>query len=248
MKYFVVSDIHGFKTEFCKALTEKGFDRGNANHKLIVLGDCFDRGDENLEVLEWLEDLVLEDKAVVVRGNHEDLLIDCFKSTCFYENDFSNGTADTIADLAGQSEWRDNASLLNTYHDMLCGIAARQVMPFINLMVDYYETKNYIFVHGFIPMNKKMRGFSYTENWRNGDWAEARWLCGFDHRANNETGKTIVFGHWHTSYYNSPRYQYDFKKGNFNIAVCDHNCIGIDGCIALSDQANVLVIDDDEVV
>lgn len=54
-------------------------------------------------------------------------------------------------------------------------------------MKDYYETKNYIFVHGWIPCRVMWRGtetkdtYIYEENWREQgeeQWNDARWLNG----------------------------------------------------------------------
>ena len=44
MKYYVTADIHGFYPEFHKALDEAGYFTDPEPHKLIILGDIFDRG------------------------------------------------------------------------------------------------------------------------------------------------------------------------------------------------------------
>ena len=53
-KYFAVSDVHSFATELYKALSNKGFERDNPEHILIVCGDAFDRGQETLELFDFL--------------------------------------------------------------------------------------------------------------------------------------------------------------------------------------------------
>ena len=45
MKYYVAADVHGFYTEFHKALEEAGYFTDPDPHKLIILGDIFDRKD-----------------------------------------------------------------------------------------------------------------------------------------------------------------------------------------------------------
>ena len=50
MKYYVVSDVHGFYTELQEALKEKGFFEDTVEHKLISCGDLFDRGREALKL------------------------------------------------------------------------------------------------------------------------------------------------------------------------------------------------------
>ena len=44
MRYFITADVHGFYTEFHKALDEAGYFTDPEPHKLIILGDLFDRG------------------------------------------------------------------------------------------------------------------------------------------------------------------------------------------------------------
>ena len=44
MKYYITADIHGFYTEFHKVQDEAGYFTDPEPHKLIILGDIFDRG------------------------------------------------------------------------------------------------------------------------------------------------------------------------------------------------------------
>lgn len=75
MKYYVISDIHGFYSQLVKALTKAGFFDETEPHKLIVCGDMMDRGTEAVKMQEFMLKLLEEDKLIFVRGNHEDLLI-----------------------------------------------------------------------------------------------------------------------------------------------------------------------------
>ena len=77
MKYFAISDVHSFYTKMVEALKEAGFDKNNENHALVLCGDAFDRGDETVEMLNFLQSLS-QDRFIYVRGNHEDLLEDAF--------------------------------------------------------------------------------------------------------------------------------------------------------------------------
>lgn len=54
MRYYVASDIHGFFGCFIKALEEKGYFSDRDEHKLIILGDLFDRGMEARELQEFI--------------------------------------------------------------------------------------------------------------------------------------------------------------------------------------------------
>ena len=73
MKYYVAADVHGFYTEFHKALDAVGYFTDPEPHKLIILGDLFDRGQEALKMLEFILQIMAQDAVILVRGNHEDL-------------------------------------------------------------------------------------------------------------------------------------------------------------------------------
>ena len=107
MKYFVVSDVHSFYTEMIEALKLVGYDKENVNHTLVLCGDAFDRGEESVEMLNFLQSLP-EDRFVYVRGNHEDLLEDAVIEVLshtsleyIHSHHFSNGTIKTIKHLTG---------------------------------------------------------------------------------------------------------------------------------------------------
>lgn len=250
-KFFVVSDIHGFYEELREALNQAGFDRTNENHWLITCGDHFDRGGQPNEVMKYLMNLP---RKILIRGNHEALFEEMCERGYPHSHDVSNGTAQTIADLGYlgmmDGEWPE-----------ACDRASKRVRPFFNSMVNYFETKNYIFVHSWIPTlpgedwNGKPwytqnRFDIFNPNWREAnqvEWDGAMWGNPFKQAQQGLLpDKTIVFGHFHTSY---PRSRYDCKPewgdgSDFSIYYGD-GYIGIDGCCAYSRQINVLVLEDE---
>ncbi len=58
MKYYITADIHGFYTEFHKALDEAGYFNDSEPRKLIILGDIFDRGQEAVEMQRFILSLL----------------------------------------------------------------------------------------------------------------------------------------------------------------------------------------------
>ncbi len=112
MKYFVVSDLHSFKSEFEKALEKKGFKKNFDNHMLIVNGDIFDRGPESLEMKEYLDSI---NNKIMILGNHELLLLEIIRRGYFNSVDLHNGTVDTAIQLSGgyktyfQEDWNKAA-------------------------------------------------------------------------------------------------------------------------------------------
>lgn len=240
-KFFVCSDIHSFYTPLKKALDEKGFDPNNADHWLIVCGDAFDRGDESKEVLHFLMSL---ERKILIKGNHDILLEECCMREYFYSHDISNGTRKTIQDLGGAVYRRSFAECCCRTWDKLA--------RYRELLVNYFETQNYIFVHSWIPTISQNGGFcKYDEDWRNADdnrWEKAMWGNPFDmaDMELNQTGKTIVFGHFHTSYaYSKDMNISEFgEDAKFDIYY-GKNYVGLDACTAYTGKVNILVLEDD---
>lgn len=246
-KFFVTSDIHGFYKEFANALINAGFDKDNDNHWLIVCGDCFDRGKEPREVMDFLLNLP---RKVIVRGNHENLTLECLKRGYPEFYDTSNGTWSTIKAFA-PSHLRNNCSLI-------CASAANWLIPFIDKTVNYFETKNYVFVHGWIPLIIKdnlpahyqhKRVLAFNPSWREAhqkDWDNAMWFNGMKMQAAGFTiNKTIVCGHWHSSYGHSRKDGTSEFGDDANFSpFYDKGIIALDACTAHSKQVNIVVIED----
>ena len=66
MKYYVVSDIHGYYTCLEQALKEAGFFDEKEPHKLIVCGDLLDRGSEANRLIDFMLDLMDKDRLIVI--------------------------------------------------------------------------------------------------------------------------------------------------------------------------------------
>lgn len=207
MKLFVASDLHSYFTIFHNELKAKGFEENNPDHLLIICGDVFDRGSESVQMYEYLNSLT---NVILVRGNHEDLLEEMLIRGYGESHDISNGTTRTVSDLLDLTGTNPD----NIYD--ICKEVKKIVYPFLDKYVTYFETKNYIFVHGWIPcdawdhsVNKpwyqRNRLLVYNPDWRNSndaEWYSARWVNGISAGYKNhitEPGKTIVCGHWHCS-------------------------------------------------
>lgn len=250
MKLFVFSDCHGFFKELKEALDTAGFESGNPDHLLVGLGDYIDRGKENGLVLHYLESVP---NKVLVRGNHEDLAIDLLDRRFPYTIDCHNGTFDTICELGGAKYGND--------FETCCKVAELRLRPFIDSMVNYFESKHYIMVHSFIPLKRLddihkhfVKGYVYEkmDNWREAhekDWAAARWENPYEFaRKGLLPSKTLIFGHWHTSF---PRAKYEGKpewgkSADFSTYYGD-GYIGIDGCVSYSKKINVLIIEGEDI-
>lgn len=253
-KLFCVSDIHGFYDELIYALYKVGFDENNENHWLIVCGDVWDRGSQPVEVMTYLQSLP---RKVLVKGNHCSLFQDLCERGYPGSHDFSNGTYDTVCEFGG-------AGLGNDF-DECCLTAYNRTKSFIDGMVNYFETKNYIFVHGWIPVicNDGMpmyytrnRDFEFNPDWRSAhysEWEQARWLNGIKmaHNGFIEPDKTIVCGHWHCSYghmlnsVKTDNWITEFEEDAIWDPYYGEGVIAIDRCTAHTGEVNVLVLEDE---
>lgn len=239
-KFFCISDIHGYYDEMIYALNNAGFDRNDTNHWLIVCGDCFDRGYKNVDVYNFLTSL---DRKIIIKGNHESLLMECVTRGYPLRHDISNGTAQTILDFGDSNEFKK-----------ACKTTGKLLGEFIESMPYYFETKNYVFVHGWLP---PMLG-EYNSvicvihpQWQQAtseEWEKGMWRNGMAMFFRKETiEKTVVCGHWHASYGHCVKGHCPDEFGNracFDPYIED-GIMAIDGCTAHTGKCNVVVIEDD---
>lgn len=220
-----------------------------AAHKLIMLGDLFDRGHEAKQLQQFILEQMEQDKIILIRGNHEDLFVELVTTDAGmpYSYHKSNGTYDTALQLTGF----DPVMASIRHYDFA---DAAKDTPFykeiIPAMLDYFETEHYVFTHGWIPsIPNRDKSYSYISSWREADreqWNQARWFNGMDAAQTADENKTIVCGHWHTSYGHS---KYEHKGTEFGedadfSPYYGPGIIAIDACTAFSGKVNCLVIED----
>ena len=193
---------------------------------------------------------------ILIRGNHEDLLEECCNRGFPLKHDKSNGTTKTIQDISKVYSAYDFGKACQITYDKTAAYRAE--------LVDYFETQNYIFVHGWIPCEKitsdesnpwwqMNKSYEYNPYWRNCndvEWESARWTNGMAraHEGITEPGKTIVCGHWHCSYghkyagHCNDEFEYAIWEPYYGEGV-----IGIDRCTAYTGKVNVLVLEDEPI-
>lgn len=190
--YFVCSDIHGYYDEWMTSLSESGFDFYDKDHILVVLGDIFDRGRQPKEIYEFLKSFP-DNRLILIRGNHEYLLLDLVKRGYPLEHDEHNGTAQTLVDLykdpyKTQKEFifenRDKypndelyAISFKIYQDAIRELYTNDTIKSVVRWIkskkwkNYFELGPYIFVHAFIPLKGRINAYldengTYYSNWR----------------------------------------------------------------------------------
>ena len=265
MKYYIVSDVHGYLTLLKSALQEAGFFKETEPCKLVVCGDLLDRGGEARELIDLMTMLKNEDKLIYVLGNHEELLVDClqdisrggaFEIASGMSHHYTNGTWDTLLQISEMTE----QEAYKNYYELIRRVKGstfyRELLP---SCVDHYETENYIFVHGWLPCTTEKVEWNrvkhtYDPEWRTADRdarRRSRWSNGMDMACREniiEKGKTVVCGHWHASYGHA-RFE---GRGSEWGADADFSpfyaegIIAIDACTAVSQRVNCIVVEDKE--
>ena len=254
MKYFAVSDCHGFFNELMTALDTAGFDINNPEHTLVVCGDLFDRGSQPREIFDFVKSLPKE-RFIYIRGNHEDLLMDClseiYKGYNPSNHHYHNKTVQTIFDFCGitrQDFWEKRGETILAIKKNIAPL-----IDFINeRSINYYETGTHVFVHGWIPCEivggRTYGDYSRNDNWRDANemqWREARWINGMycaKYWGIVEPDKTIVCGHWNAGW---GHYMYDDESNeDNNEPFYSDGIIAIDACTALSKIVNCIVIEE----
>ena len=80
MKYFIFSDIHGCYKELMNSLMLAGYDNNNCDHKLLFLGDAFDKNRDDYEFYLFLKSNIKNNKLIWVMGNHDLYLLNVLKT------------------------------------------------------------------------------------------------------------------------------------------------------------------------
>ena len=232
MKYFVTSDIHGYYSVLIEELNKQGFDKNKDT--LITLGDNFDRGPENWEIYNFLSTLP---NVILVRGNHEDCLLELINRGFPLSHDFHNKTVDTLCDVMEKYEfnisWDKFENVINTsFYKWLTS----------DKWVDKVEFDNLVLTHATYPNE-------YFPSWK-----ESRWANPYYNRVPN---KILICGHWFAwlgrDYKNNNRtlnveleQLRQTEEGREDLAkpFIDNNLIMLDACTTLTKKCNILIYDD----
>ena len=96
---YAIGDIHG-RFDLLERAIEIIRAHGRAGgRRLVFLGDYVDRGPQSREVVERLMALELEEDAIFLKGNHEDLMVQVLArgATSRFRNWLENGGDETLA-------------------------------------------------------------------------------------------------------------------------------------------------------
>ena len=264
MRYFVFSDVHGCLSRLTEALRRAGYNPADGSHKLLFLGDAFDKKSperDDFGVYEFLQEGIRNKKLIWVLGNHDTMLVSVIRS-----GKMNKQSEETVRALAqGIARGLDPAAPAVAGARCLEILKAHGVDLFIEENgLDYFETERYVFTHGIVPMDRSAG--RYDPDWRN-EPAHSKTWNGCRSGNGMELGlrgiripdKILVCGHVGTyyghlaeRYPNLPRNGPDWKRlaakvkktpSLFGIYEGD-GVIGVDGNCHNTGVLNVLVVDD----
>lgn len=247
MKYFLFSDVHGEYDALITSLEAAGFDLSNKEHMLIGLGDYFDRGSQNEMVLVFLKTMLDMGRIKLIRGNHDDMLLNFLRTTPLgepidtlykqhhYINDIiHNGMNKTVAELAGQVELSANLSVLIDAADAL----RRQIKDKYSYLTDMLvNMTDRVLIDNYILTHAGFTLYNYEEM-KVDNWAHTEIMV-------EKLGSLLsphhiyVFGHWHAEKLNK---KFKVKTDNMNKFVYK-NFIGIDGKTNITKQVTIHIIE-----
>lgn len=222
-KFFVVGDVHGQIT-----MLEKLLKHWNPEEEqLLFLGDLADRGENSKASIERAYELVQDYRAIVIKGNHDQMLELFLEEPAEYVNlYYMNGGESTVNSLLGKDMSKESfvesaKEIQNKYPWLL---------PFLKSLPLIHEWEDYLFVHAGVNLEK--------ENWRDSSNHDFVWIREGFHDQANTSGKTILFGHTVTSTLNS-------GTSNFDIWKSGDGLIGIDGGAVYGGKMHALVLSKD---
>lgn len=243
-KLFVVSDVHSYYNELMIALDKAGFDVNNERHIFVCCGDLLDRGIFPRKCIQFVNNLP-DNRKILIRGNHEELTMDCVHRGYFGMHDFWNGTAETIQSLS--EYWQDPYAAAE--EDIIESFSKNlEWLKYYNSLVDYAEIGDYIFTHGWIPFGGTREYPVYEANWKEKSFKDAMWVNGMEmwDKGVRVPGKTVVCGHWHAAWGNEKLHKKDPSEIGYleiNLPFKDKGIIALDSRVPQSKFLNVEVIE-----
>lgn len=183
-KIFAMSDIHGCYDELMALYRQLPINP--KKDILVICGDVVDRGPKSKQVVQQLIDWKKKyPHWQFLYGNHEDLMLDALLYGGRIYNSYSlwygQGGRETFYSYIDGN--------LSDYEKQLCqpkDVIPKEHIEFLASLPRYYETKDYIFVHGGLKPGKTAE----DTNPQDLIWIRDEFL-----NSNYDWGKKIIHGH-----------------------------------------------------
>ncbi len=170
---YAIGDIHGCFDQLLSLMDMIDIDF--YNETLVFLGDYVDRGVDSYKTIEYLIRLKeYNENIIFLKGNHEQMLLEFFKSERKRMVYLLNGGQQTV-----DSYLREQKS---SGDDLF----PKKHLEFISSLKMYYTTPDYIFVHAGLR-----EGIKLCEQTS----MDLLWIRDEFIRSDYDFGKQVVFGH-----------------------------------------------------
>jgi diadenosine tetraphosphatase ApaH/serine/threonine PP2A family protein phosphatase len=171
---YAIGDIHGCLSHLMHLLDLVNPDL--EKNKLVFVGDYLDRGPQSSSVVDFIIDLKKKhnpENIICLMGNHERMFLNFLQGQeeMFF---ILNGGAATSVSYWG-NHWESRERLLPPVHH-----------DFFATLKLYYETENYIFVHGGLRPGLPLAAQKEED---------LLWIRGEFMMSEFNFGKRVIFGH-----------------------------------------------------
>lgn len=148
MRTIIVGDIHGCFRELMELLKKIKFNK--ESDQMISLGDLMDRGGQSYEVFDYSRNLkaFMGDRCVILRGNHEQMMIDAMSDPKEGAHWLRNGAMETVR------SFYDKKKYICRYTDW-----------FLDNTVLFYEEERFRCVHGGLEQENLSENIPRTLIW-----------------------------------------------------------------------------------
>ncbi|MGQ8873309.1 metallophosphoesterase [Paenibacillus sp. TSA_86.1] len=216
----VISDIHGCHAEFKQLLEIVNYNP--AQDRLILIGDYVSRGPDSKKVVDLVIELVHENGAIALQGNHDQRFVRVIKNQASEKEVskfFDKGGRETLQSYC-QTNIVENSYHMKEVQDFVMDQFSHHI-DFLKDLPYFYEDDEYIYVHaGLNPLVS-----SLSEQ----DPHDLLYIKEYFYTNKNPMDKIIIFGHTVTKdIHNS----FDIWFGG--------DKIGIDGGCSFGGQLNCL--------
>ena len=171
-RIFAVGDIHGCFDKLISLMDTIYIDP--KQDTLLFMGDYIDRGPDSKEVVDYMIDLGRrESRVVFLKGNHE-FMLDNYLNRSDILTFMYNGGQATLDSYMRNGD-QSGSDLIPLAH-----------LEFFDHLLPYYETDDYIFVHGGLKPNIPLA----EQNEWDMLWIRDEFIC-----SDCDFGKRVIFGH-----------------------------------------------------
>lgn len=156
---YIIPEVHG-SIESLKIIFSRIFPlRFSINQEdiVIMLGDYIDKGDDSAGVLELILEAKREykDKLICLRGNHEQLFLDSFKSNDIYQSWLIRGGIATIQSYLDRKNFQAIPHTIPL--SRLPDIIPSDHIDFLNSLPSHIVLEDYVLFHGGIDLENPLQ-------------------------------------------------------------------------------------------